>query len=294
MKITFLGTGAAEGIPAVYSRTEFAQRVRREGGPDLRTRSSIRIGDHHQIDFSPDNFWQMHRCDLDMYDVEHLLITHSHEDHFQYDQIIAKEMPDGTNGKPLHIYLSTAAADWLMQMLECRNQFADLTQEARDAFLGRYPVHRLEHGVECDLGGVRGFTVPGNHRVAASGERSINYLLELPDGKFLLYALDTGYYTDDTWEMLEGRRADIVIMDCTFGGRTDRGEYPAGHLDCRSFMRMLERMRKISFIDSTSTVYATHFNPDQGFDHHALVEFFRASEATVTVAYDTLSFESEQ
>ena len=36
--------------------------------PDLTT------GDHHQIDMSPDHYWQMLRCDTDMYDVEHLLV----------------------------------------------------------------------------------------------------------------------------------------------------------------------------------------------------------------------------
>jgi phosphoribosyl 1,2-cyclic phosphate phosphodiesterase len=286
--ITFLGTGAAEGVPPPYSRSPFALRVRREGGRNLRTRSSIRIGDHHQIDLSPDYFWQMHRCDTDMYDVEHLLISHSHEDHFVFDQVVAKEMPAGTNGKPLALYLSAPAARWLERMIECTGMLEGVPQGAREALRLRYPINPLEYGCDYDIGGMRAFTVPGNHTVAASGERSINYLLELPSGNRLLYALDTGFYRDDSWEMLAGRHADLLIMDCTFGGRTDRAEFPDGHLDCRSFIRMLERMERISFIDRETTIYATHINPDQGFDHDALQAFFDASPYRVTTAYDTL------
>lgn len=291
MQITFLGTGAAEGVPAVFSRTDEAMRIRKSGGRNLRTRNSLRIGNHHQIDFSPDNFWQMHRCGLDMYDIDHILITHSHEDHFVYDQIIAKEMPAGTNGRPLNIYLSTKAADWLERQISCSGLLESVTEEEARKFRGRYPVHPLDHGKSYRVGSLELFTLPGNHRVAATGERSINYLITFPNGDTLLYALDTGYYTDDTWEMLTGRHIDTLIMDCTFGGRTDRGEFPAGHLDASSFLKAIERMKQIGCLDTHSTIYATHINPDQGLDHEGLTRFFDASPHEVVVAYDTLSFE---
>jgi hypothetical protein len=73
--------------------------------------------------------------------------------------------------------------------------------------------------------------------------------------------------------------------------RTDGGECPSGYLDCGSFMRTLERVRKISFIDSKSEVCATHCNPDQGVDYQAPVGFFGTSDASVTVAHDALTVE---
>jgi phosphoribosyl 1,2-cyclic phosphate phosphodiesterase len=291
MRLTFLGTGAAEGVPPVYGRTAFHERVRREGGADLRTRSSLRIGDHHQIDFSPDNFWQMHRNATDMYDVQHLLVSHSHEDHFDFGQVVSKEMPDGTNGRPLHVSLSRLAHDWLLRLLECAGHFAGMPEEKVAAFWERYPLHPLDYFEGYDMGGIAAETVAGNHTVAATGERSINYLLTLPDNSRLLYALDTGYYTDDAWEYLQVRSADLVIMDCTFGGRTDRGDYPSGHLDCYSFHRMLERMNRIGFIHEGSRIFATHVNPDQGWDHAALQAFFDEREFPVTVAYDGLALD---
>ena len=184
--------------------------MRERGGKDLRTRSSLRLGKHHQIDFSPDNFWQMHRCETDMYDIEHLLVSHTHDDHFQFEQIIAKEMPTGTNGKPLHLYLSNAGRQWVERIVSCTGMLAGVDEERLRRIRASYPLHGLEHFREYDLGGLRGWTVRGNHHVPGSGEKSINYLLELPGGTRLLYALDTGYYEPATWEFLQGRNPEWV------------------------------------------------------------------------------------
>ena len=98
-------------------------------------------------------------------------------------------------------------------------------------------------------------------------------------------------HPDETWEFLEDRRTDVLIMDCTFGGRTDRGEFPAGHLDIASFLRALERMDAIGFIDGATRIFATHFNPHQGLTHHQMQERFDRSAFEVTVAYDGLRAE---
>ena len=293
MTITFLGTSAAEGSPPVFSRSPQALRIREREGKDLRTRSSLRLGEHHQIDFSPDNFWQMCRCGTDMYDIEHLLISHTHDDHFQFEQIIAKEMPEGTNGKPLHLYLSNAGKAWLERAVSCTGMLAGASEDKLRHIRDFYLLHGLEHFREYDLGGLRAWTVRGNHHVSASGEESINYLLELPGGACLLYAVDTGYYEPASWEFLQGRRVDILIMESTFGGRRDREEFPGGHLDCRSFVRMLEEMERISFIDEATRIYATHINPDQGLDHAGMQAFFDGTDYAVTVAWDCLSVASD-
>ena len=79
-ELLFLGTGAAEGAPAAYCRCDTCQGVRQRGGVELRTRSSLRIGPHHQIDISPDQYQQTIAAGDDTYDVEYILVTHTHED----------------------------------------------------------------------------------------------------------------------------------------------------------------------------------------------------------------------
>jgi phosphoribosyl 1,2-cyclic phosphate phosphodiesterase len=83
MDIIFLGTGAAEGSPAMYCRCQHCTTVRKTGGKDLRTRSALRIGELYQIDIGPDINWQLHTHGLDMHSIEHIFITHTHADYFQ-------------------------------------------------------------------------------------------------------------------------------------------------------------------------------------------------------------------
>lgn len=290
MRVQFLGTGAAEGVPPLFSRSEFARRVRRERGPDLRTRSALRIGDEYQIDFGPDHFFQGIRCGCDFYDLEHLLITHTHADHIQLDAILAKEMPAETNGRGVTLYASKAGASWLDEVFEFAVK-PSFDPERYGAVREKYPIRALEYFEEYTVGDLTVRTVQGNHRVAASGERSVNPLITVPDGGTMLYAVDTGYYEEPSWEYLTGAKLDVLVMETTFGGRTDRGEKPSGHLDAHSFLRMLTRMLEESVIRDDTVVYATHINPDQGLDHAGLTRFFRPSAFPVTVATDCLYFD---
>ncbi len=284
MEITFLGTGAAEGIPAAYCRCSACSGVRERGGIELKTRSALRVGRHFQIDISPDNYRQTLMHGMDMFDIEHLLITHTHGDHFALTGITDKTMSEVTNNKPLNIYMSEPAKKFVMKFLDALSK----SGEDKEKFEREFPVSGLEYYKEYSIGELVVETVKGNHTAWAGIEKSINYLIRMPDGKKLLYALDTGYYVDETWNYLKERNTDILIMDCTFGGRTDRGEFPDGHLDIESFLKMLERMTEIGFIDNKTDIYATHFNPHQGLTHFEMQDRFNESSFRVTVAYDGL------
>jgi ribonuclease BN (tRNA processing enzyme) len=72
----------------------------------------------HQIDFSPDIFYQMHQHGFDCSELEHLLITLTHKDHFDVAEILVKENATLTNDKPIHIYMSPEAVDWGKKLLE--------------------------------------------------------------------------------------------------------------------------------------------------------------------------------
>jgi phosphoribosyl 1,2-cyclic phosphate phosphodiesterase len=288
MDMLFLGTGAAEGVPAAYCRCDDCRGVRKRGGIEVKSRSSLRIGKHYQVDISPDHYWQMLRHDTDMFDLEHVLITHSHGDHFALDGLTDKTMAKVTNERPLNIYLSNPAKDYLEGTLE----HMGISDDLRSRYQGRFSIFGLEYFSSYEIGELSVETVKSNHSAHGEDEAAISYLFTLPGGTKLLYALDTGYYTDETWEYLRGRQTDTLVMDCTFAGRTDRGEYPSGHLDMASFIRMLERMSESGFIGPRTRIYATHFNPHQGLTHHEIQEAFDKSAFTVSVAYDGLRFEA--
>ena len=284
MELLFLGSGAAEGNPAAYCRCEVCEGIRERGGIEIKSRASVRFDTHYQIDISPDHYWQMLRHNTDMYDVEHLLITHSHEDHFSLPAISDKTMSRVTNNKPLNIYLSKPAADYGMGLV--KNLM--FPEEKLKDLLTRFIPVPLDYFETYQVGDLSVTTIKGAHKTHVDGEYSINYLITTRDGTTLLYALDTGYYQDETWEFLDGLHTDVLIMDSTFGGRTDRGEYPFGHLDCYSFLKMLDRMSDLRFIDPDTSLYATHFNPHTGFSHHRIQEFYSDSSYDVIAAHDGL------
>ena len=54
MKIKFLGTAAAEGIPALFCDCAVCQNARKVGGKEIKTRSQAIVDDKILIDFPAD------------------------------------------------------------------------------------------------------------------------------------------------------------------------------------------------------------------------------------------------
>lgn len=287
MELVFLGTGAAEGAPAAYCRCAACQGVRQRGGIELRTRSSVRIGPHLQIDISPDQYTQTIAAGLDMFDVEHILVTHTHEDHFTLTGLTDKQMTRVTNEKMLSVHLSRPGKAYVEAMIAS----VPLSANDRRWIAEHLEFVGLDYFSEYAIGGFTVQTVKGNHTARGVDEYSINYLIGLPHGKKLLYTCDTGYYQDETWEYLAGKSVDTLILECTFAGRTDRGARPGGHLDLASWYETLERMAGISFIGERTAVYATHFNPHQGMSHFEIQDHIGKSRWRATAAYDGLRIE---
>ena len=56
MKIQYLGTAAAEGIPAIFCECETCKKTRERGGKNIRTRSQALIDDKILIDLPADTY----------------------------------------------------------------------------------------------------------------------------------------------------------------------------------------------------------------------------------------------
>ena len=81
MKITFLGTGAAEGIPAVWCECELCKQAKMLGGKDIRRRCTYAVDDDTMIDFGPDAVRQTQDAGIDLTRLERIIFTHNHPDH---------------------------------------------------------------------------------------------------------------------------------------------------------------------------------------------------------------------
>lgn len=93
MKIKYLGTAAAEGVPAIFCRCEVCRKSKAAGGRNIRTRSQSIIDDRLLLDFCPDTFIHTLRDNIDLISIKSCFITHAHEDHL-YPQDIQMRLPE--------------------------------------------------------------------------------------------------------------------------------------------------------------------------------------------------------
>lgn len=82
MEIQYLGTAAAEGLPALFCGCEICNQARKAGGKEVRTRTQSLIDNKILIDFPPDTYTHAISYGLELGQIGHLLVTHSHMDHF--------------------------------------------------------------------------------------------------------------------------------------------------------------------------------------------------------------------
>jgi len=87
MKLTFLGTAAAEGFPAVFCNCDFCREAKRRGGKNIRTRSQSLINDDLLIDLPADTYHHFLQNGIEGHKIKHLFVTHSHQDHFYPEEL---------------------------------------------------------------------------------------------------------------------------------------------------------------------------------------------------------------
>ena len=81
MKIKILGTAAAEGWPGLFCNCQTCQKVRRLGGKNIRSRSSVLIDETLMIDAGFDNFMHSLTDNADFTKIKDVFFTHEHTDH---------------------------------------------------------------------------------------------------------------------------------------------------------------------------------------------------------------------
>ncbi len=100
-------------------------------------------------------------------------------------------------------------------------------------------------------------------------------------GTSLLYALDSGPWSDDTWQALADLQFDLAIVEETMGER----EY-WGHMGLRDAIAAKDRMHKEGMLKSGSRFLITHVGHHGNPAHDELVRLLERHG--VEVAYDGL------
>lgn len=279
MRIHYLGTAAAEGIPGIFCNCENCRAARRSGGKNLRARSQVLIDDDLLVDFSPDTYLNSVRHGVELSRLRALLITHSHSDHFipneleMHGALFAKNLP---------------------------HSFLDIY--CNDRVYGIATRHMLQYGADYDAQEVTAtlrfhqvmpmdrFTAAGCQVTALRAHHDANetcliYLIE-KEGKRILYANDTGIFFDEVFDFLSGKKLDLVSLDCTNGtvkSRTGR------HMGFAENAIVVERLQSLGCITPETTIVSTHFSHNGILPHEQVCA--RTAAYGAIAAYDGMILE---
>lgn len=273
MKVHFLGTAAAEGFPNPFCSCETCKRARQLKGRDIRMRCSAIIDDVLRVDYPPDAYAQALRDEVDMSLVTDLLFTHTHFDHLAVGDLISR-MKGYAHGieQPLHIYGNDLVID------KCRQSFLEENGDQ-----GQFKMTRL---LPFKAFQVREETVTPLLADHDPKETCLLFFIE-KDGKTLLYGNDSGWFPDDTWEWLKGKKLDGVILDCTVGKTGNK--HNRNHMSVETVIEVQKQFKEMDLLNTNAKIIATHFSHNCKLLYNDLVDIFAPYH--IEVAYDGMVME---
>lgn len=268
MKIQFLGTAAAEAVPAFFCACPHCEYAREVGGKEVRTRSGAIVDDTLKLDFPPDTLLHMFLYGLNFNYLEHILITHSHEDHFAWQDIAYRRegfSHPPKDAAPLNIYGDSVVVDKIKE-LDIPNLVPHLMVPFVPTQVGEYTVTALR----------------AIHMVGTN-EKPLFYLIE-KDGKSLLYAHDTDEFPQEDMDFLAGRHIDLISLDCTSGML--HHDY-VGHMDVWNNLNMREKLLSNGAADEHTIFVCNHFS------HNGLAPYEEMEKVAdgMLISYDGMEIE---
>ena len=248
MRVTYLGTGAAEGVPALFCNCEYCRAARKRGGREIRSRAQV-LYDDLSVDFPPDAFYHAAILGADLSAIRYLLVTHSHMDHFSAADFILRgyKYAHDMTAERLDIY----AGEEVCGIFE-----EDTRREMRGDVLEQIGVHPVGAFEELSFGDWHVHTLEARH----TSQEPLVYLLE-KGGKRILHLCDTGLLPEEDYEYLErvgGEKLALVTLDCTFLYEP-HGEI-ARHMGLDDCAEVLRRLEKLGLADKGTRRVITHFS----------------------------------
>lgn len=274
MRIKFLGTAAAEGLPAVFCNCDTCKRARMRGGKEIRTRSQILIDDDTLFDFPMDTYMHALKYNLDLSRIKRVLISHAHMDHCYPQEFCMRGAPFAKNLTEPRV---TVFCDPTV-----REMFlSDTAREIRPEIAQTIDVKVLHPYDRAESDDMQIVALPARH---TKGEDCLVYYIER-DGVGAMFVNDTGALDFEVYERLADMKKTVhfVAFDCTYGA--GRG-YSGRHMGLSDVVGQKELMRRAGLFAENAVVYATHFSHNTELDYDGISSL--AGEHGIMVSYDGL------
>jgi len=276
MKIQYLGTAAAEGIPAIFCECETCKKTRKLGGKNIRTRSQALIDDTILIDLPADTYMHFLQYNVPMHKIKTCLITHNHADH-----LYAKELEMRKKGfahltmtDPLTLYTDQSGYDEI-------NRIIDFYSIKEDDVVNK--LFTVGETFEAD--GYKITPVRASHDPKSS---PVVFAIE-KDGKSFLYGNDTSELIEESMNTLKalGHPLNMISLDCTEA--CNYADY-VGHMSLDRCIAFRDILKKEGIADENTVFILNHFSHNS--KHVLYDEFIEiAKEHDFLVTYDGMIYE---
>ena len=274
MKLKYLGTSAAEGIPAMFCNCRVCRNALEVRGKEIKTRSQALLDDKILIDFPADTNMHILNYGLDLRNIHHCIITHNHSDHLYPNDFWCryKGIAHDISEEPLNVYVTESGY----------NEIFSRVERIKDN--PRVTIHKIIPFEPFDIEDYHIIPLEADHSPLTG---PVIYIIEKGE-KSLLYAHDTGIFPDSTWEYLEkyNKKFDLISLDCTEAANDNCRKY---HMGIKADKEVLDRLNKIGVCSSDTALYVNHFSHNGKVTHEELVR--EAEKYGFFATYDGLEVE---
>jgi phosphoribosyl 1,2-cyclic phosphate phosphodiesterase len=238
------------------------------------------------LDLNADAFQQARKYGVPILDIQYLFVTHSHADHLYPQHLHWRWMTPGQELPPERNIVGPRFSKLPMLDVYGNADVRALLEPPLDRENGeeryRMRLHPVEFGVQGQAGDITYLPLEGNHQDRTGN--SVNYVLQR-DGRTVLYALDTGWFLDHTYELIKQYKFDLVVIEGTFGYGADS----EGHFNLDKLQRAVEWFRRDNLLKEGAHFCATHICPHFSpvYDEYAPI----LAEKGITLAYDGMTVE---
>jgi phosphoribosyl 1,2-cyclic phosphate phosphodiesterase len=284
MIIIYIGTAASEGLPALFCQCPVCCSARKNGGHEFRGRAGICVNGRLLIDIPPDINYGAAHAGVSLPDIADLIVTHSHEDHFDAYELSTRRTPVYCVRRPdensnLRVFGNRRTGEKLSLYVPG----AETGSAVTDGVIFTYAP--MFEPIET-AAGITATPLPASHD---RNEECRMYLLEESNNtcsKRFLYGHDTGLFPNETIEFLRGKRCDLISLDCT--NVMQNGEHY--HMGLPADIKMKQKLNEIGAADANTRFILNHFSHNgfiDGGKHYSLAEFEEtAAKAGFSVSYD--------
>ncbi len=261
MKLTFLGTGAADWDINAYTADAPFRRF-----------SSALIDDALLIDPGPHifHFAEANGTPELLSNVRNIIVTHSHADHFNPANVA-------------RLCLDRDCTLWADAAC-LRKLTAALGQETADRI--KFVETRLNQNY--DIGGYTVTALRSNHATDDPTEDTRLYLIEHAE-RILYYGCDSAWIPTTAWNVIKEKKVNAMVLECTCGSIARNDWRIFEHNTLEMLELMLVTFKKYNYFAEDVKYYASHLARTLHEDHAATAATL--ADMGVTMAYDGLRIE---